>query len=193
MTTEFWQAVASGAGVIVFLVTQFAALFLIPFGLPGTWLQVLAALALVVASGGTKMGWLWVGIFVALAALGEVVEFVSGKWGARRFGGSDLAGWGALAGGFLGIFFGGLIPIPAIGSLVMSFIGTFAGAILGEMYQQRRQRAKQPQAENGTNFRVGFGAVLGRVLGIAAKLFIGCAIATISAVVVVYNVLRAAP
>jgi hypothetical protein len=193
MTSEFWQAVASGAGVIAFLVAQFASLLLIPFGLPGTWVQVLAAAIFVAATGGAKMGWLWVALFAVLALIGEAVEFVSGKWGARKFGGSDLAGWGALAGGFAGLFLGGLIPIPVVGSLIMSFAGTFAGAVLGEMHQQRRLRAPDAPPQNGNHLRVGFGAVLGRVLGIAAKLSIGCAIAIVSVVVVVCNILKAAP
>jgi hypothetical protein len=48
-----------------------------------------------------------------------------GQWGARRFGGSRRAQWGALIGGFAGLFVG--TPIPVLGSLVMSFVGTFAG------------------------------------------------------------------
>jgi uncharacterized protein len=131
------------------------------------------------ATSGEKMGWIWVAFFAVLGIVGEAIEFISGQWGAKRFGGSHGAAWGALIGGLLGAIFGGaVIPIPVIGSLIMSFFGTFAGAIAGEMHVQR---SREP------NVRVGFGAVLGRALGVGFKLFIGFLIALLSAFVIIKN------
>jgi len=160
---------------MVFFAVLLAGMLIIPFGLPGTWLQIAAAAVLVLASGGTKMSWLWIGAFAAAALLGEAIEFMSGQWGTKRFGGSSKAAWGALLGGIIGAFCGSLIPIPIIGSVIASFIGTFAGAIVGQM---RDEKKKAP------NLRVGIGAVIGRALGVAFKLFIALCILIASIVVV---------
>ena len=177
---EFLSVLAGSLGMFLFFLAQLAALLMIPLGLPGTFLQVIAALILAVATGGARMGWPWIGVFLALALLGETIEFLSGQWGAKRFGGSRKAAWGAVAGGMAGLFFGGLVPPPVLGSVVASFIGTFAGAIAGEMLTRR---------SSAPNLRVGFGAVLGRALGVGAKLFIAFLIAIISTSVVVHNML----
>ena len=156
---------AGAAGLVLYFLVQAVGLVMIPLGLPGIWIQVAAAALLVLASKGALLGWGWVGIFLGLALVGEVVEFLSGQWGTRRFGGSRRAGWGALIGGLVGAVVGG-IPIPVIGSIVMSFVGTFVGAVIGEMSAQR----------GGPDVRVGLGAVLGRALGVATKLALGIAI-----------------
>jgi uncharacterized protein len=153
---------------------QLLALLATPLGLPGTFLQVGAALVMTMASGGARMGWGWVGLFFGMALVAEVIEFLSGQWGTRRFGGSRHAAWGALVGGFFGAVVGG-IPIPVVGSIVMSFFGTFAGALLGEMY---RQRTAAP------TLRVGLGALVGRTIGVGTKLFVGLVILVMSAWVV---------
>ena len=150
----------------VFVLVQLAALCMIPLGLPGTWVQIVAATVAIWATGRSIVE---LAVLVLLAVAGEVAELVSGQWRARRFGGSPRAAWGALIGGFAGLFVG--TPVPVIGSLVMSFFGTFVGAIVGEM-SGRRQMAPE--------FRVGLGAVLGRALGVAAKLGVGFVIAILS-------------
>jgi hypothetical protein len=169
---------AAGAGIVLFFLVQVAALVMIPLGLPGTFLQVGAAAVLAFVSNGTLLGWSWVGIFLVLALVGEVVEFLSGQWGTRRFGGSRRAGWGALIGGLVGAVVGG-IPIPVIGAIVMSFVGTFVGALIGEMSAQGA----------APNVRVGLGALLGRAIGVATKLGIGMMILVISATVVLTRAL----
>ena len=116
-----------GLGLALFFVVQLVALAIVPLGLPGTFVQVGAAAVLTLASDGAHLGWWWVGTFLVLALVGEVVEFLSGQWGARRFGGSSAAAWGALAGGLIGAIVGG-IPVPVVGSVIASFIGTFVGA-----------------------------------------------------------------
>jgi uncharacterized protein len=154
------------SGAVAFVLVQVAALCMIPLGLPGTWVQVVAAAVAAWSIGAPLWGLL---VLVGLAGAGEIAELLSGQWGARRFGGSPRAAWGALIGGFAGLFVG--TPVPVVGSLVMSFLGTFVGAIVGEM-SGRRQIAPE--------MRIGLGAVLGRALGIAAKLAVGFAIAILS-------------
>ena len=153
-------------GVIVFFVVQVIALCLIPLGLPGTWLQVVAA-GVVAWAVGQPLGGLLV--LLALAIAGEVAETLSGQWGTRRYGGSRRAAWGALLGGFAGLFVG--LPVPIVGSLVTSFIGTFVGAMVGEMWDRGAGVA---------DLRVGVGALLGRALGVGVKLGVAFLIAILS-------------
>jgi uncharacterized protein len=171
-----WQA----AGTVVFLVAQLAGLLMVPFGLPGTWLQVAAVLAMTFMSDGALMGWGWVGAFTVLAAFGELVEFVSGQWGARRFGGSPAAAWGAFLGGLVGAVVGG-VPVPILGSVIASFLGSVTGAMLGEMYHRRRL---------APDLRVGAGAFLGRAVGIGTKTFIGFLMAITSGAVTIAQLWR---
>lgn len=162
-------------GLVSFFVVQVVALLLIPLGLPGLWLQIAACVALVLASDGARLGWGWVAIFGGLAIVGEIAEFLSGQWGARRFGGSRAAGWGALIGGIAGAIVGG-IPIPVLGAVVMSFVGTFAGAIAGEMWARQH---------GAPDLRIGLGAVLGRAVGVATKLALALVILILSAAALV--------
>jgi uncharacterized protein YqgC (DUF456 family) len=150
----------TNAAIVALLGVQLLGLLLVPLGLPGLWLQIAAAVGLV---GLGAIGWEWAVGFGALAIFGETIEFLSGRWGARRFGGSPRAAWGAFLGGIVGAVVGG-VPVPIIGAVVASFIGTFAGALLGEMSAQRHL---------APNLRVGLGAVLGRVIGVGVKLWCG--------------------
>ena len=156
-----WTLAAMGL-----VLSQVMALCMIPFGLPGTWLQVAVAVAMASTRDGAGKT---LAIVVSLAVLGEIVELASGRWGARRFGGSSRAAWGALVGGIVGVFVGA--PIPIVGSLVASFVGTFLGAIAGEMWDRTRLAPE---------LRVGMGAVLGRAIGVGVKLGLAVAIAVLS-------------
>lgn len=169
-------------GLVLFFLAHAVGLLLIPFGLPGTLLQVAAVFALAILSDGTWMSWIWVALCGGLAAVGEVIEFLSGQWGARRFGGSRTAAWGALIGGLVGAIVGG-IPVPIVGSLIASFVGTFVGALAGEMLARRAPSA---------DLRIGFGAVVGRIVGVATKLALGFAMLIVSAAVVVAHLAQRA-
>ena len=152
---------------------QVVGLLLVPLGLPGLWLQIAAAVGLVSLGA---IDWPWALGFGALATFGETIEFLSGRWGARRFGGSPRAAWGAFLGGIVGAIVGG-VPVPVIGAVVASFLGTFVGALLGEMSAQRHL---------APNLRVGLGAVLGRVIGVGVKLWCAGMICAASVVVVLW-------
>lgn len=161
------MGVVEVVALCLYAVLQLAGLCLIPFGLPGTWVQVAAALLLSLTTPLLRIG--WVGVFAGIAVVGEVLETLSGVWGARRFGGSRHAAWGALLGGLAGLFVG--LPVPIIGSIVTSFLGSFIGAIAGEMI------ARQAVAPD---LRVGVGAVIGRAVAIGVKLGLAVAIAALS-------------
>ena len=157
----------NAAGAVSLLVAAaLLGLLLIPFGLPGLWLIVLAVAGY---GWGTDFRTISLGVValaVALAALGEAGEAWVGFRFAQRYGASRRAGWGALAGGLMGALIG--VPVPIVGSVVGGFAGAFAGAALLEYTAARR---------TGAAARAGWGAVLGRAAAAALKLALGVVIA----------------
>lgn len=91
-----------------------------------------------------------------MAVLTYVVELVATALGSKGFGAAPQALWGAVAGGFIGLFFG----LPGI------LLGPFAGAVVGELYARGGLR----QAG-----RSGIGASIGLALGLAGKIALGFA------------------
>nr|WP_206211864.1 DUF456 domain-containing protein [Wenzhouxiangella sp. XN24] len=91
-----------------------------------------------------------------MAALAMILDSVAGAFGARRYGASGRAMLGAALGGIVGIFFG----LPGL------LLGPFIGALLGELSLRR---------DLPTASRAGWGATVGMLLGIAAKMALGIA------------------
>ncbi|WP_420126375.1 DUF456 family protein [Longimicrobium sp.] len=149
--------------------SQVAGLLLVPFGLPGTWVQVLGVVGYAFATDFQTVGWATLTMVLVLAALGEVVEFTLGGRYARKYGGSRRAAWGAILGGIAGAIIG--VPVFLIGSVIGAFVGAFAGAALMEYTRSPEIRAA---------LRVGWGAFVGRMVAIAAKSAIGVAIAAVA-------------
>ena len=140
-----------------------AGLILIPFGLPGLWIMVGAALLFSsVASTGAQLGLTTIIGITLLALIAEMIEFVLGGRYARKYGGSRRAGWGAIIGGLVGAVIG--VPIPLVGSMIGAFLGSFAGALAAEL---TRGTAVGPAT------RVAKGALIGRVVAVAVKVAIG--------------------
>ncbi|HEX6640479.1 MAG TPA: DUF456 family protein [Thermoanaerobaculia bacterium] len=140
---------------LIALLVMLAGLFIIPFGLPGLWLMI-AVVAFGVFTGA--VAWWTLALLIVLGIVAELLEFFAVKKLSDRHGGSTAAFWGAIAGGLIGAIIGA--PIPIIGSFVAGVIGTFAGAALVTMYEQR---------DLSHGMRVGFGAALGRALAVAIK------------------------
>ena len=153
----------------ILIMLNAAWLMLVVFGLPGNWMIVISTCLFA--------WWRWdSGIFsvptlvviVALAALGEIIEFSAGVIGARKSGaswpGSIAALFGAIAGAVFGTF---LIPIP--------FFGTLMGACLGAgtgVWGLEFSRGKK--MEHSVRYAVGAG--LGEFFGITSKLILGIVI-----------------
>lgn len=136
----------------VLTVTGFAGM-LLPL-LPGAPILFLGLLFGAWADNFQYVGPWTLLLLAVLTALTYLIEFVASALGVRKFGGSNRAMWGAVLGGFVGMFFN----IPGI------ILGPFVGAVLGELSLQRTL----DQAS-----RAGFGTVIGLALGIAGKLAIG--------------------
>jgi uncharacterized protein YqgC (DUF456 family) len=148
---------------------QVAGLLLIPFGLPGTWVQVGAVAAFAWLTGFATVGWPAIALVLLFAAAGEVLEFSLGGRYARKYGGSRRAAWGAILGGIAGAVVG--VPVFLVGGVIGAFVGAFAGAAIMEWTHSPDHRAA---------LRVGWGAFVGRLVATAAKSAIGVAIAAVA-------------
>jgi len=94
----------------------------------------------------------WVIVFLGLlAAFSILFDFLAGSWGAKRYGASKAAVWGAFIGTIVGLFFG----IPGI------ILGPFVGAMIGQL-------ASGSRVEYAA--RVGVGTWIGLLIGTAIKL-----------------------
>lgn len=152
---------------IVGILVMIGALLLIPLGIPGTWIMV-GVLVI-----GTVLG--QVGVLVLMTSLGlafvaEAMEFFIVKRLTLRYGGSRLAFWGAIIGGFAGVFIG--LPVPVIGSIIAGFLGSVIGAALATMYETRKL---------DRTLRVSWGILLGRMWSAVAKVGVGIVILVLGA------------
>ena len=151
---------------VLFAIVMLISIFVVPLGLPGTFIMVAAAIAAnYFAAAG--IGWIAIGIALVLAVTAEVLEWTLSARFARKYGGSKRAGWGAIIGGLIGAFIG--IPAPVIGSMIGAFAGAFVGALVVEY--------TQPQSDASVATRVATGALVGKAAATAIKLAIAFTIA----------------
>ncbi|MEM7229481.1 MAG: DUF456 domain-containing protein [Planctomycetota bacterium] len=160
---------------LIFALVGVVCVISVVVSLPGAWVMI--GLALVIelmdfiylpVDAGQTFGWWTLGIAVALAAFGELLEFSAGALGAKTAGSSSRGMWGALGGGIIGAILGTFIPVPLLGTLIGAVVGTFTGALLGEMSHK-----------DGTldgSIKPAIGATIGRILGTLAKVPVATAI-----------------
>lgn len=154
---------------LLLVLAQVGGLLLIPFGLPGLWLQVAGLVGYAWLTGFATVGAVPIVTALVLATLAEVAELLLGGRYARRYGGGRRAGWGAILGGLVGAVVG--LPVPILGSVIGAFLGAFLGAALLEW---TRGRGAAPAV------RAGWGALLGRVVATALKTGVGVSIAALA-------------
>ena len=121
---------------------------------PATLIIWGAALLHALLTGFQPLTWGYLLALGILAATAMLVDNLAAAWGAKKFGGSSYAAWGALIGGLVGIFLGPL------GFLIAPFLG----AVLLEVLL-----AKKSWLEAGKS---GIGTLLGILGGVGAKLII---------------------
>ncbi len=152
------------------------------FGLPGNWLILVLACAvtwLAPADSRLEAAPLVLGILLALAVLGEIVEFAAGSAAANRAGGSRRGAVGAILGAMLGAIVGAAVglPVPIIGSAVAAVLGgafgALAGAITFEFHGGRDLAA---------SWRVGHAAFWGRLFGTLSKAALGAVMVVVAAI-----------
>lgn len=109
------------------------SIVLVMFGLPGTWVMVLAALGYAALLDFDSPGEdpRVIALLVFAAALGELFEFMVGIVGAKRMAVSNGAIVSSVIGGILGAIIG--VPVFLIGSLLGLFLGAFLGGLIYEL------------------------------------------------------------
>jgi len=164
----------TGLALIALVCADVVGLILIPFGLPGLWIMMGGILAYGWLTDFRSVGVATIVIALAIAFFGEILDNWLGFRFAKRYGGSTRSGWGALLGGLVGAGIG--VPIAFVGSVIGAFIGAFAGAAVFEYtYSQHA----------GVAARAGWGALLGRAAGSAAKIVLGLVLVVISVLIAV--------
>jgi uncharacterized protein YqgC (DUF456 family) len=121
--------------------------------LPGSPLIFIGVLLGAWANDFTLLGWPTIGITGVLAIVAIGVDFVATALGAKKVGASGSALLGATVGTFAGLPF----SIPGI------IFGPFLGAIVGELWAQRKK------ADYWHISKVGLGTWLGLLVGTVAK------------------------
>jgi uncharacterized protein len=144
-------------------------------GLPGNWVLVCISLLCswwVPESRCWQVSWLFTGLILTVAAVGEILEFAASAVGASRLGGSKrgtvLALAGSIAGALLGLVVGS--PIPIVGNVVASLLlggaGAFCGALVGERWAGK---------DWNESIEIGEAAFWGRLMGTMGKAVCGTA------------------
>jgi uncharacterized protein YqgC (DUF456 family) len=150
--------------VVILILICLVSLFIIPIGLPGTWVMLAAGVGYSILVPNS-IGWFTMVGVTVIAVIAEIFEFtLAGKY-ARKYGGSRRASWGAIIGGTVGAIVG--VPVPIIGSIIGAFVGAFLGALVFEY-----SRGSSAQAST----KVATGALIGRAVASAMKVGAGLAI-----------------
>ncbi|MGM0441175.1 MAG: DUF456 domain-containing protein [Elusimicrobiota bacterium] len=147
---------------VIVLIFGLVGILMVLSGLPGTIVTWIGIFLTALINGFEVIDISLLIIFLGIIILGEVLEFVSGMLGAKKFGGSRKGSAGAIIGGLVGTVFFTTIA-PGIGTLIGIIVGTFGGAFIGE-YIEGKEVLKAGRA--------GWGAFLGRVAAMGIKILI---------------------
>lgn len=150
-------------GIIAMIFLFLLGIILTMGGGPGNFLIWGAAIVYNLINWSMKISYLTLGIILAIAIVGEILEYVIGIKSAKSAGASKAGVTGAILGGLAGAIIG--VPIFIIGSLIGMFIGAFLGAVIAEISVE-----KQPL---GKAIKAGIGAFKGRVGAIMVKELLG--------------------
>ena len=148
-------------GFILFCIVLILGVVATLLGFPGTFLIFGDALIYGLVTrfrGGITVKFLLLLLVITLFA--ELVEFLLGTFTTLKFGASRWGVLGTLAGGILGAVWGSA-AIPLVGTLIGAIGGAFMGAFLLE-YLHREDHALAARA--------GFGAFVGKILGMTLTL-----------------------
>lgn len=153
--------------LVFFILVACGSLFLLALGLPGNWVLLAGTWAAIGLNPAVALTMSHVLILLGLCLFAELVEWLCGVLGAKRYGVSTAGVWGAVLGGFAGALLGGMI-IPVVGSVPGGLLGTFLGAFGVEL----RRGADMERA-----WRLGRGAFIARMLALVAKVGVSVAMA----------------
>ncbi len=161
----------------LFIFVAVAGLISHVFGFPGNFIILADSILFGWYDGFTEVTLKILVILLALALLGELVEFIVGILGAKKYKSSNKAIVGSIVFGIIG----GILGIPfffGIGAVIGAFIGAFVGAFLVEYFLEKNvDRA----------VKSGWGAFIGRIAGTFFKGALGVAMIVIVVVAYVGN------
>jgi uncharacterized protein YqgC (DUF456 family) len=152
--------------IILLLMLMLACAALNLTTLPGNWIMaVLVVLwALFGPDSGQPLGVLFFVVFFGLLILGELVEFFSQIWGAKKYGASNTSTIASIIGAITGAIL--LVPFFfGIGAILGSLVGAWTGCFVSERFLSNRSTAEAVTAANST--------LLGRFLGMVVKFGLG--------------------
>lgn len=127
-------------------------------GIPGPPLSWLGLLCLYFFGGtngaGAPMSTTFLLVWLGITTLVCIVDYVIPVWFTKVTGGSKYAGWGAVAGLFIGML------IPPVGII----LGAFLGALIAELIFANKTAV--------ASVKSAFGALLGFMVGTGLKLIV---------------------
>lgn len=148
---------------VICIVLMVLSLMLIFLSLPGNWVILILAGLWSFFTQAAGFGWSFFALLIGLAALGELVEFLAGYFGSKRYGGTNKGS----VGGMIGAVAGAILCAPfffGLGALPGALAGSFTGTFLME---------KSHGMESQAAINAAFGSTLGRFGGFVVKLGIG--------------------
>jgi uncharacterized protein YqgC (DUF456 family) len=174
---SWWVQVLQWLGATVYVVALVLGVIAAFLGLPGNPWVWLCGFVYSAAHGWDRPAlWLML-VLIPVVVLAELIDNLLSMTGVRKFGGSSRTMWWAVLGGLAGaLVFSllsgltgivGLVGGPVgfvIGALLPPLAGGLLGGYLAGYWYERRQGAEQAAAR-----RAGWGALLGRLAGGAAK------------------------
>ena len=159
-------SILSVIGFIIYIIGLLVGLLLVPLGLPGTWIIVLTAVSYgALTDFQTRTSDLWVvGTVMALAVVGEILEFGIGIVASKKLKVSN----GAIVASVIGGLVGGMVgtPVFLIGPLIGLLVGVFLGAFLFELFVQKKILSA---------FKAALGAFFSRITALFVKTMIALA------------------
>ena len=122
---------------------------------PGTTIILAAAVIHRMMLGSEQsVSWITIAVLVLLTVASYAFDFLGSYFGAKYFGATRWAAFGAVVGAVVGIFFG----------IMGLFVGPVIGAVAGEFIAGKRM------IDAG---RAGWGSLLGNLGAMVGKLLIG--------------------
>lgn len=161
----------------LYIIFSLAGLVSLIFGLPGNFIILGASILYGWYGGFHEVTVKTIIILIVLALAGELIEFLLGILGSKKYESSNRAIVGSIIFGIIGAILGAPFFF-GIGAVVGAFAGAFAGAIIVELSQGK----KMDEA-----LKSGWGAFIGRVAGTISKGAIGIAMIAVTVVAVLNN------
>jgi uncharacterized protein YqgC (DUF456 family) len=157
-----------------YLLFSLAGLISLIFGLPGNFVILGASILYGWYGGFQEITVKIIIILIVLALAGELIEFLLGILGSKKYESSNRAVVGSIIFGIIGAVMGAPFFF-GIGAVVGAFAGAFAGAIIVELSQGK----KMDEA-----LKSGWGAFIGRVAGTISKGAVGIAMIAVTVIAV---------